>query len=149
MGRRGMVYIGALAATAIVAGCGGGGGTKTPSPFAGTWAGVWSGGGQRGNMFITVGGDGALSGVIENTTFGMSTSVTGSISADGSIEASYRYAGEPTQTAVGTATIGANGHLSGQLDTFLGQMRTGALRFDAARRYRSPRLAHGLLGHWP
>jgi hypothetical protein len=99
----------------LLIGCGGGG-SSTPSPFAGNWSGGFStSNAENGNLNGTVGTDGRFTGAIDDLTTGANGTVTGSISNAGQANFTVSYPGQQSFTGTGTLTETAAGHLTGTL----------------------------------
>lgn len=89
----------------LTIGCAGSGGTSTPSPFAGSWDGTWTGGGEVGTASPTITTGGSVAGEVTNATQGWTGSIQGTISNSGSFSGSVTYNGIGTFAASGTLAL--------------------------------------------
>lgn len=107
----------------MLAGCGGG--SSTPSPFAGTWSGTFTSpangniSAQNGTVQVTIATNGATTGIVDNLTTNANATVSGSIANTGTANFTYTYPGA-TYTASGTVAINGQGQLTGILQSFSG-----------------------------
>lgn len=95
-----------LAALAVLlSGCGGGGGSSTPSPFAGTWFGAYviPASAQSGVANVTVASNGTVSGTGRNTSLGADFTINGTISNAGVVKGTI--SGDLTGSLNGTLRI--------------------------------------------
>ena len=122
-----------LVCAVVLAGCGGGSSVSTPSPFRGAYVGTFQAvpatGVQVGNLTVTVGTDGKLTGLVNNTTVNIASSVSGSISNTGQTSVTLTSPAE-TDTATGTVSLSAANHLLGSLTEFHNGATVGPLNFD-------------------
>lgn len=109
-----------LAVSVLLAGCGGGGSSAPPSPFAGAWAGVLGVAapgdpGMPTAIQLSVDRKGHLSGTWSDD--GGSGPVTGVVSAGGTMTFSLGFAGPPavTITGQGASSVAPDGSWSGAL----------------------------------
>ena len=96
----------------LLAGCGGGGNDRIPSPFRGSYSGTVFVDGDAGeNMRLTIASDGTISG---SETVGAATAAdTGFVDNNGRIDITSRLAGTSDLFYSGTVGYNFNGHLVG------------------------------------
>lgn len=118
-----MRYLSSLAAILVflcLSGCGGGGGSDLPSPYAGAWSGVMAvadgGGAGSGDgpsqVVMTVDSKGRVSGTWSDSVG--SGSLAGSVTNGGTATLTVAM-GEESATGKGVTAVGQDGHWTGSL----------------------------------
>lgn len=117
-------------------GCGGGSSKVVTSPYQGSYAGTFKAtpttGVQVGTLTGTVGSDGKLTGSTVNTTANVTSSLAGTVSNSGQVSVTIVNT-SGTDTATGTVSFAAYGHLIGSLTQFQNTTLVGPLTFDIIR----------------
>ncbi|HLK17059.1 MAG TPA: hypothetical protein VKT78_19800 [Fimbriimonadaceae bacterium] len=109
------------------AGCGGSGGSSTPSPFAGTWVGTWNAPSipDSGTTNVTIDTNGQITGSTHDNNSGTNGTFTGSITNAGALSATVSYPGTANSSVTGTGSIASNGHLLGNAIQVQGGVQVG------------------------
>lgn len=112
----------------VLAGCGGSGGSSTPSPFAGTWDGPFPPGGDQGTLSLTIGTDGTTNGTSVDQTYNLTGTIRGSISNTGVFSGTVQYPGYQAASLNGVLSITAGGQLTGNYtESLQGQQVNGTI----------------------
>jgi hypothetical protein len=128
---RRMLFFAPILGVLLIAGCGGGGGSSLPSPFAGSWT-----DGQGGNVNVDSKGH-IVGGSPTTLSDGTSGNITwqGAVGNDGALSGSVTLT-TATQTASlaisGGSNLGTDGHWHGTL-VMTGNGKTASAPFDFTR----------------
>jgi hypothetical protein len=131
-----MRFLAAILVSLCLLGCGGGGGSDLPSPYAGAWAGVvgvadggaGGSGGEPSSVVLTVDGKGRVSGTWSDSLG--SGSLTGKVEAGGRATLTIAM-GSEAATGQGVTVIAQDGHWTGSLQVV--DQPGVSLAFDVAR----------------